>query len=470
MGMRRKNYKLRRAVFLGIIFTSGLLIIFLVNRNYEAPIQIAQNLNSLKNILPLNLNGDIEPQKPLPNPPKIIKAIYATNWSAGSSKAMARLIKLANETEINAMVVDVKDYSGIIGYETDIPLVKEYGVEEKRIAKINTFIKQLHDAGIYAIARIVVFEDEKLAEVRPDLALQSKKTGDVWATKKGQYWMDASSKEVWDYNIAIAKDALSRGFDEINFDYIRFASDGDLADIKYPFYNNKITKRKVISNFFQYLRASLGEAKLSADLFGMATTNNDDLGIGQYLEDALPYFDAIGPMVYPSHYITGFLGFKNPAKAPYEVVRYSMDKAIERIRKYEANRIAKLAMLATSLPQSDSKITDSGQVTASAIATLPNNNRATSPIVVPPPVRAKLRPWLQDFSLGAIYGKEQVRAQIKATSDALIGCSQIVTNNADSTLCDNIIHDEILGEIVDGWMLWNPSNVYTRAALITESQ
>lgn len=470
--MKRKNYKLRRSVVLGIIFTLGISIFLLVNTP-KAPLEIAQNLDSFKKILPFNPNADIEPQTPLANPPKVIKAIYATNWSAGSAKSMARLIKLANETEINSIVIDIKDYTGIVGYETKVPLVKEYGAEESRIPKINTLIKQLHDANIYVIGRIVVFEDEKLAEVRPDLALQSKKNGGVWVTTKGQHWLDASSKEVWDYNISIAKDALSRGFDEINFDYIRFASDGNLADIKYPFYGGKITKRKVIADFFRYLRAALGEARISADLFGMAATNNDDLGIGQYLEDALPYFDAIGPMVYPSHYITGFLGFKNPAKAPYEVVRYSMDKAVKRIRKYESDRAAKLAMTAVSLPQTESKITNLGPVTATALSALQNNNPTPS-IIVPPPVRAKLRPWLQDFNLGAIYGSDQVRAQIKATSDALVGCTQTATqpapDNQDVKLCDSTIHNEVLGDIIEGWMLWNPSNIYTRAALTMEGQ
>ena len=126
---------------------------------------------------------------------------------------------------------------------------------EIKILKPNALIKKFHDEGIYVIARMAVFQDPALVKARPDLALQSISKNTVWKDYKGISWVDTSSKEVWDYNIMIAKDALSRGFDEINFDYIRFASDGNMADIRYPFYNAKIqTKRQVMHSFFKYLR------------------------------------------------------------------------------------------------------------------------------------------------------------------------------------------------------------------------
>ena len=407
------------------LFTLILVIatsFFWLNYKYSAPIDI-KNLSNLVDVT-VNTNNDIEAQKPLSNPPKIIKAAYVTGWSAGSSKKVLRLIDLINTSELNTLVIDVKDYTGTISYLSNSPLVQKYNTAEKRIPKINSLIKQLHDANIYVIARIVVFEDQKLALARPDLALRSKKTNGLWTTTNGQYWLDSFSREVWDYNIEIAKDALSHGFDEINFDYIRFASDGDLKDIIYPFYNDKIIKKEVMRSFFAYLRQNLGEAKLSADLFGMATTNNDDLGIGQYLENALPYFDAIAPMVYPSHYISGFLNFKNPAKAPYEVVRYSMDQAVARMQKYQDIRVAAMVQQAAANIQSQ--------------VNMPINKNYTIPL----PIRAKLRPWLQDFNLGATYGPVEVGAQIKAVNDA-----------------------DLDQKFIDGWMLWNPSNIYTKDAL-----
>lgn len=438
---RRKNYK--PLLFLILALSAILLMGVLIFRDKTTNFQI--NGGSANALLSAQLdpNQNIGPQKPLANPPKIIKAVYATGYSAGSEKKLSYLIRLIKESEINAVVIDIKDFAGVINYKSEAPLVLEYGTAENRIPKINKVIKRLHDEGIYIIGRIAVFEDQRLPLLRPDLALQSKSTGKLWKNYKGLTWLDTASKAVWDYNIEIAKDALSRGFDEINFDYIRFTSDGNLADIKYPVWDGKTPKREVIRQFFAYLRDALPEAKLSADLFGMVTTNKDDLGIGQTLEDALPYFDAIAPMVYPSHYIKGFIGIQNPALYPYEVVKYSMTEAIKKIAKYEAKRETILA--SASIAQ------NVGQ------------------IQVPPPVRAKLRPWLQDFNIGATYDAEKVQKQIKAVSDAVWSCVPRV-KDAPLTIktCDDKIHNELLGGIVGGWMLWNPRNIYTEEALMIE--
>ena len=132
-------------------------------------------------------------------------------------------------------------------------------------------IKKLHDEGIYVIARQTVFQDPILALARPDLALMSSSTGKQWKDHKGVMWIDAAAKDAWDYNIAIAKDALGRGFDEINFDYIRFSSDGNMNDINYPFWNEKTPKRQIMRSFFKYLRESLPDTRLSADMFGYVT-------------------------------------------------------------------------------------------------------------------------------------------------------------------------------------------------------
>ena len=162
------------------------------------------------------------------------------------------------------------------------------------------------------------------------------------------------------------------------------------------------------------MRSELGDATISADLFGLVTVNGDGLGIGQQLEYAFPYVDAIAPMVYPSHYASGFIGYTNPAEHPYEVIYYSMEHAIARLRAYNKGLIAK-----------------SASTTSDAISHKP---------------LAVFRPWLQDFDLGADYDAEKVRAQITAFE------------NAASTT----------PEAMGGWMLWNPSNVYTREALLAD--
>lgn len=395
------------------IFTTTRTYLVSGNPFVEAINAISKELEAPK----INPSTDIEPQKPLDNPPTEIKALYATGWSAGSKKKMDYLIDIIKETELNAIVIDIKDFSGYILYDTGFEPAKNYDAVEIRIPKINALIKKLHDENIYIIARLSVFQDPRLALARPDLALMSSSTGKLWRDNKGLNWIDAASQEAWDYNIGIAKDVLGRGFDEINFDYIRFPSDGKLADIIYPFWDQKTPLRKVMKSFFTYLRAQLPDARISADLFGLVTVDTGDLGIGQYLEDAMPYFDYIAPMVYPSHYHSGFIGYKNPGAYPYEIIKYSMETAIKRL------------------------ITYNQQLTTN-IAT------STGPSVVSHKLSVKFRPWLQDFDLGAVYNADMVRKEIQAVYDA--------ATSTDPAL-------------VNGWMLWDPANTYTRDALRLET-
>lgn len=309
--------------------------------------------------------------------PEAVKAIYMTSWVAGMPSFREKLVKIADETEINSIVIDIKDYTGRIAFEIDNPLLQEVGAMENRIPDVREFIKQLHGKNIYVIGRISVFQDPYLVGKRPDLAVKRESDGKVWKDYKGITWLDAGSKEVWDYIVAIAKESYAVGFDELNFDYIRFPSDGNMNDIYYPFSEKKILadpyygKAEVMRDFFKYLKEQMKgvDAALSADLFGMVTTNPDDLNVGQVLEYAEPYFDYIAPMVYPSHYPLGFNGWPNPNKEVYKVVNYSMDNAVKRM------------LAASSTP-------------------------------------TKLRPWLQDFNYGGNYNTAEVRAQIQAVYDS----------------------------------------------------
>lgn len=426
-----------------LIAASGGALFFL---SRAGSFEVYLPIKSAAQVAPIDPNADAPPQHPLANPPKVIKAIYLTSWSGGSAKKMASVMRLVKETEINAVVVDIKDFSGIVSYKADIPEVKKAGAAEARIPKINQFVKQLHDAGAYVIGRIAVFEDQTLPIARPELALRSKKTGNMWKNYRGLYWLDTASKDVWDYNIAIAKDLLQRGFDEVNFDYIRFPSDGELSDIQYPVWDMKTPRKEIVRQFFAYLREQLGEAKLSADLFGMVTTNHDDLNIGQVLEGALPYFDYIAPMVYPSHYITGFIGYKNPAAAPYEVVRYSMDEGLKRLNAMIA--------LAEAVPAAETTITEENKAPLKPIGAAQGKPRGV------------FRPWLQSFDLGAIYDAEKIRAQMRAAADAARGCAKTAPpEKPDALVCDDTVHEDAFGGVMNGWMLWNPASNYNREAL-----
>lgn len=344
---------------------------------------------------------DIPNQLPLQDPPSVVKGIYATSWSAGSENKIKYLLDLIDKTELNAIVIDIKDYSGYVAYRTGIPEVKAAGAENQiRIAKPNALLKRLHDKNIYVIGRISVFQDSILAKAHPKWALISSSTGKLWEDRKGLSWMDPAAEPVWDYNISIAKDAFARGFDEVNFDYIRFPSDGDLNVIRYPFWDEKVPQSEIINDFFAYLDSKLKEGRISADLFGISTIKKDDLGIGQLIENAYGRFDFVSPMIYPSHYSPGFFGYKNPAEHPFEIVTYSLQKALERLKADEFKE-------STSSPR-----------------------------------LSRLRPWLQSFNLGATYDKSKIQSQIKATEEVLFKSSSGLTSD------------------FAGWLLWDPTNRY----------
>lgn len=366
-----------------------------------------------------NHNGDIPNQPQLKNPPEVVKAVYLTGWSAGSYDKVSSIINMVESRGLNAAVIDIKDYSGYVSYAMDIPEVKATGAEnEIRIAKPNELIKRLHDKNIYVIGRVTVFQDPILAKAHPEWALQNKTTGNLWLDNHKLAWMDAAGKPTWDYVVSIAKDALGRGFDEINFDYVRFASDGKLGEISFPFWQKTQTnadlthtgaetKHEVIKNFFAYLREQMPDARLSADLFGLATYDSwDDLGIGQVIEDAYQYMDYVCPMVYPSHYAVGTLDYKNPADHPYEIIKYSMDKALERLMTYNKKLITTTSTVESSVISHQSSV--------------------------------KLRPWIQVFDLGAVYTPAMIQKEIQATEDALAGSP----------------------DKYGGWLLWDPANNY----------
>ena len=346
--------------------------------------------------------------------PKPVKGIYLTSWTASNVKLRNDLVKLIDDTEINAIIIDIKDYSGKIVFPVENAALKQYGSEDIRNPDLREFIESLHKKSIYVIARIAVFQDAYFVKFRPDLAVKNLAGEAVWKDYKGISWIDPGSREYWDYIVLLSKEARKIGFDEINFDYIRFPSDGNMQDISYP-WSSTTPKTLVMKSFFKYLSQSLANTglKTSADLFGMTTSAKDDMGIGQLLENTFPYFDYVSPMVYPSHYSSNFQGFQNPAKYPYEVVHFSMMSAVD--------RASKMNMVTTT--------TEIINDTTTKVSHIEDLN-----------YKEKLRPWLQDFNLGADYGSAEVRAEIKATYDAGL----------------------------DSWMLWSASNKYTNSALEAE--
>ncbi|MDD5165073.1 MAG: putative glycoside hydrolase [Candidatus Pacebacteria bacterium] len=302
--------------------------------------------------------------------PQPVRAAYYTSWAAGTPSFKKKMFELIEGTELNSLVIDVKDYSGRISFPMNDPEIKKVGSVQVRIPEIKEMIGKLHEKGIYVIGRVAVFQDPFIVKVHPEWAVLDKRTGKQWKDSGGAYWADPYNKEMWKYTVAIAKEAYAVGFDEINFDYVRYPSDGalDSALFSKP---ASTTKAAAMKEFFVFVHGEMSALGIptSADIFGQVTSDKGDMGIGQHFESVLPYFDYVSPMVYPSHYISGFLNYTKPAEHPYEVVKYEMDIAVAR------------AIAASSSPD-------------------------------------KIRPWLQAFDLGAVYTPAMVHTQMQATADA----------------------------------------------------
>ena len=320
--------------------------------------------------------SDPSPQDPPQAPPSFtrpehVRGIYLTAWTAGSSRRMEQLIELARVSEINSFVIDLKDASGYVSHDTRVPLARQVGATgERRIGDLPGLLRRLEAEGIYPIARIVIVQDPVLVAARPDLAVQEA-DGGVWIDGKGIRWLNPHHREVWDYHVALAREAAQLGFPEIQWDYVRFpdAPRAELARAVYPGSGGE-EKSEVIRAFLTYARERLDEldVEMTADVFGV-TTSAGDVGIGQIWERFIDVVDVALPMVYPSHYYRGSFGIERPNAYPYEIVRRALEYALRR---------------------SDA-VQGAGAV----------------------------RPWLQDFTLGEpSYGPAEVRAQIQATYDA----------------------------------------------------
>ena len=300
-----------------------------------------------------------------------------------SSRRFYDLVALADTTEINALVIDVKDATGYITYRSSVATAIEIGANDlTRISDPRGRLALLHQRGIHPIARIVVARDPLLAKRKVSWAIHDS-SGALWRDGLGEPWVDAHNDSVWSYAAALAEEAVLMGFREIQFDYVRFPDEPPerLGRTVYPARRAGESRQAAIRRNVHLLRDRVRRAGVpfTLDVFGLTTSARGDLGIGQVWEDLSGAADVILPMVYPSHYRRGSFGLSNPNREPYTVIRRAMEEAIER-------------------------------------------NRGV-------PTPAKIRPYLQAFTIYRVrYGPEEVAAQIRAVEE--LGLTDWVLWNA----------------------------------------
>lgn len=394
--------------------SAGALLDRVANATLPSSVSFSRTATS-SDILP---SEQLPPEKPKVAhiaTPEPVKAIYMSQCVVGTPSFRDQLVELIDTTELNAVVIDIRDYTGGIAFPTEQTLLKDMVSEKCGAADMKDFVETLHEKNIYVIGRITVFQNPLYTKMYPEQAVQSKKGG-VWKDHKGLAFVDVGATGYWESVVALTKESYEIGFDEINFDYIRYPSDGNMADANYIKRDGK-TKQEMLEDFYKYLDDSIPqEIVISADLFGMVTTNYDDLNIGQVLERALPYFDYIGPMVYPSHYPKGFNGWNNVNAVPYELMKFVMASAVERT-----------------------------QATTTQIASLAYTRIGTStPAVYSKPAydKKKMRPWIQDFDYPVEYTPAMVEAQIRANAE--------------------------LG--LHSYMVWDPGNKYSSLKQVLKSE
>ena len=374
-----------------------------------------------------------------------IKGLYmtadvASDPGAGAARIRNSIIKIAEETEINGIVIDVKEVCGA-------------DFNEKMIKNL---LEELRKKNIWAIARVVVMKDASQIEMHPEWYLKrsvQKQVGDscarkrhlmiknpkgapkiiYWRDDKGGYWLDPASEGARQYNVDFSKKMIDLGFDELQFDYVRFPSDGDVEKAMYPAWDGKTPKYAVMKSFFEFLHDTLKSYKpdiiLSADLFGYAAVREGDVGIGQRLEDVGNNFDYISFMVYPSHYYSGFY---LPADLVNNLPSVNLNA--------NQSRAHPDIIVARSLKFARDFLEGRGLNMATSSAT------TTTEVTIEQKSKARLRPWLEDFfhetdkAAKRPYGIQKVRMQIDASEQ---------TEN-------------------HGWLIWNAANIYTEGALKEE--
>lgn len=360
-------------------------LLFFINAAFIGPQQEENSLSKLLKTASSAMKAQPESPDPAQQPPQVtgdpqpdavkVKGIYVTAYSAGGER-MATLLKLLDSTDLNAMVIDLKDDAGYITYKTENEKLKTLGTPQRFIKDIGKLMTTLNEHKIYPIARIVVFKDSVLAKNHPELSFVNK-DGTVWQNSKKDRFVNPYRKEVWEYNVELAKEAAQLGFKEIQFDYVRFPEGFEKKADELKFTKNELSRVDIVAGFVEYAKKELAPlgVRVSVDIFGYAASVPAAEGIGQDFVKISNAVHVICPMVYPSHYSTGWYKQKDPDRAPYEIIKGSMEDTHKKLESLGDNK----------------------------------------PII---------RPWIQDFTASWLgkghylkYGVAELHAQIKALKD-----------------------------------------------------
>ena len=414
-----------------------------------------------------------------------VKGIYVSGPMAGTA-GMDNLIALVDRTELNALVIDVKNDDGYLTCELDVPLAEQIGSEKHYIKDLPALVQTCKEKNIYLIARVVAFKDPILAEKMPEWSLHNS-DGSIFRDKSGLAWVNPYRKEVWEYLASVGEAAIKAGFDEVQYDYVRFSTDSRMKQVDFGDSTKGRTKTEAISGFTLYASERIHAAggRISADVYGVVIDSEEDQQIvGQNYVEMSRSLDAISPMIYPSHYGPYNYQIPVPDAQPYDTVLAAMqaskmvlagldpktgkkpvsadvsgndavDAAIVGGEAVSGNNAADTAADSqstsgtTAVSGNDAaQDAENAQAAEDAAAKTPALSKEEIAQLDPTTgVQATVRPWLQDFTATWVkghisYGPEEIRAQIQAVYDA--GYEE--------------------------WILWNAANRYTEGGLLTQEE
>lgn len=301
----------------------------------------------------------------------IVRGLYLNRFAPQSPRKMQHLFRIADSTEINAFVIDMKDEFGLNYRSANPKLARNAGSGRGIVGNVRALLDSVKAHGLLPIARIVTFKDPVAAELNPGWQIK-REDGSTWRDKESLAWVNPYDREVWEYNLAVAEELVALGFGEIQWDYIRFPEPYRSLP-KQVFPGAKMSKPDVLAAFLKEADSRLDKAgvRSTADIFGLVTTVKGALEVGQHWEKLSSVTDVLLPMVYPSHYPRGSFGVERPNAEPYKIIRTAIDTARARDKRLGITKAE------------------------------------------------HVRPWIQAFSLGKPpYGPEQIQAQKQAIYDA----------------------------------------------------